>query len=185
LGETLLFHREDNTMRRRNPLLILALVAWPLSSFAGDKKESRSLADDAAYLAEKSGKNEWNGWESDKVTVIGSSSRNRSSAKLFLHFTAKKDKPIGTLFMGLDLLTAPKIKVETTYEVVEKEGKRYFEIMRVDPLARDDPAPKVLATLEYTLEAGDLTIRGGVIPELLGGWGVDYTKGITFKATGK
>jgi hypothetical protein len=159
-------------MRRINTILVLALISCPIS-FAEDKKEPRSLADEAAYLAEKSGKN---GWVSGEVTVSMDGGRKGAKGKLLMRFEADEGKPTGCLLLGIDYTfgsRAPGRRVQ--FELVERDGKRSIRIIDGSETS----------ALEYALDADKLTVKGGVIRKIWLGWDVDLTKATSFKAGGK
>jgi hypothetical protein len=168
-------------MRRINAILVLALTSCPLTSFAEGKKEPPTLAAEAAALAEKSGKN---GWASDEVTVSMDDGKKKAKGKLLMKFSADKDKPTGGVALIVDHGTSAVAKGPLKFELVEKDGKRSIKFLEAKPGPKEDPDPKVLATLEYSLKSDELTIKGGVLRAVWAGWDVDLTKGITFKAAG-
>ena len=169
-------------MRPTSALLLLVLITGPVSSFAEDKKEDRTLAADAAVLADKSGKG---GWTSDVVTVTREASKARG--KLQMRFTADKDKSGGSLTLSIDHGTSAVAGVGNRFELTEKDGKRSLKILQAgEAPPKGDPkaVPKVVATLEYTLKGDELTLQGGVVSPWAG-WDVDLTKPVVFKAAAK
>src|SRR5262245_13913670 len=160
-------------MRRINTILVLALISCPLASFAEDKKEPRSLATEAGYLAEKSGKN---GWVSEEVTVTMDGGRKGARGKLLMRFEADKDKPTGRVLLGIDYTYGSRnAGRRVQFELVERDGKRSIKILD----------GKETSALEYAIDADKLTVKGGVIRKSWLGWDVDLTKATSFKAGGK
>ncbi len=165
-------------MRGINALLVLALVACPNWTVAVEKKGPRSLAEDAAYLADRSGKN---GWVSDKVTVSMDDGKRKARGKLLMHFTADKDRATGRLRLVVDLGTAKVASIGEWFALVGKDGKRYIRTTRGRPGTRS----KVLATLEYSVDGDKLVVKDGVVRQAWAGWDVDLTRATSFKPAGR
>jgi hypothetical protein len=160
-------------MRRINTMVALALILGPMASFAEDKPAPRSLAEEAAYLSEKSGKL---GWVSEEVTVSMDGGRKGAKGKLLMRFQADKGKPAGGLLLGVDYTYgSTAVGKPVKFELVEKDGKRSIRII-------DGTETK---TLEYSVDADKLTVKGGVIRKSWEGWDVDLTKPTSFKAAAK
>src|SRR5262249_2647189 len=114
-------------MRRINAILVLALLSCPVSSFAEDKKEPRSLAAEAAYLAEKGGKN---GWGSEERTVSTGGGRKAAKGTLLMRFEADEGKPTGCLRLGIDYTCGNQdAGRRVQFELAEKDGKRSIRII--------------------------------------------------------
>jgi hypothetical protein len=183
-------------MRQMNVILILGLIYLPTLSVAGDKKEQRSLATDAAYLAEKGGKITW---FSTKISVSVDDGKKKTTGKLLMVFSPSKDKPTGTLIWGVivhDKSGADESGVSVTckFDLVEKDGKRYIKIIDMSGEEVVEKDKKVLIkkekvlTLEYVIKSDELIIKGGVggvVRLAFPGWYVDLTDPITFRAGGK
>jgi hypothetical protein len=160
-------------MRRITTILGLALISFPISSFAEDKKGPRPLAAEAASLAEKSGKN---GWVSEEVTVSMDGGRKAAKGRLLMRFEADKGKPTGSVLLGIDYTYGSRdAGRRVRFELVEREGKRSIKII-------DE---RRITALEYTIDAEKLTVKGGVVRKTWLGWDVDLTKATSFKAGGK
>jgi len=156
-------------MRRINTILVLALISCPISSFAEDKKEPRSLSAEAAYLAEKGGKN---GWVSEEVTLSKDDGKQRAKARLLTRFEADEGRATGCLLLAIDYTYGsrdPGRRVQ--FELVEKDGKRSIRIID----------GRETSVLEYAIDADKLTLKGGVIRKTWLGWDVDFTKATSFK----
>jgi hypothetical protein len=156
-------------MSRIIKLVALALIAFPGSSSAQDKKEPRSLADEAAYLAEKSRSS---GWQSGEVTVTMDEGKKKSTGKLSMLFEPEKDKPSGSVRLIIThrvLFGGSRVASDAKFELVEKDGKRSLKLIQ----------GKKTTTLEYTIEAGELKIKGDTVS--WAGWDADLSKGVTFQ----
>jgi hypothetical protein len=165
-------------MRQMNVIFILGLIYLPTLSVAGDKKEQRSLVADAAYLAQKGGKNDW---VSKEISVSTDDGKKKTSGNLLMVFSPSKDKPTGTIIWGVIIPDKSAVSVTRKFDLVEKDGKRYIKII-------DMKEEKVVATLEYVIKSDELTIKGGVggvVRLAFPGWYVDLTDPITFRAGGK
>ncbi|HVS38618.1 MAG TPA: hypothetical protein VMS17_23885 [Gemmataceae bacterium] len=155
-------------MRRISPILVLALACCPMLSFADDKKETRSLTDEAAYLAANNGKD---GWASDEVEVSRNDGSQKAKVILRMVFKTDKDKPTGELRLGMALPNgADVLGVGPTFELVEKDGKRSIRISFGNSTN----------VVDYTLDGDKLTVKGGVIHRWAG-WDVDLTNATAFK----
>jgi hypothetical protein len=156
-------------MSRIIKLVALALIAVPSSASAADRKEPRSLPDEAAYLAEKSRSS---GWQSGEVTVTMDEGKKKSTGKLSLRFETEKDKPAGSVvlvFTHRVLLGGSQVASNAKFELTEKDGKRSIKLIQ----------GKNTSTLEYTIEAGELKLKGDMVP--WAGWDADLSKGVTFQ----
>ncbi len=166
-------------MMRMNVWMILVLFSSPTSSFAGEKKEPapRSLAQDAAFLVEKSGKA---GWASEEVTVTMKEGATKAKGKLVLRISAAavKDAPKEKSFVGISLgVDHGNSAVASSggmFELMEKDGKRYIKTVP-DPRA---VGPEI--TLEYSIKGDELIVKGGVVRNWAG-WDADLTKAIPFR----
>ena len=154
-------------MFRIASVLIAALIVLPADLRADDKKEtaSRSLAEEVAYLAEKSGST---GWQSDEImlTMGGKQFKGR----LTLVFTAEKGKATGTIRWGADAAGFKVASPVERFELVEMDGKR---TIRIGP-------EKFARFIQYSLAADELTIKGGAI-DSWGGFRPDANAIITLK----
>jgi hypothetical protein len=156
-------------MRRINATLVLALLFCPVASVAQDKKETRSLAADAAYLAEKGGKH---GWLSEKVAVSFMGGEESPEWRVRMDFGADKGKPSGKVVLALladDMvaMNADFIVTKVPFELVEKDGKRFIKIER-------------RGLLEYEIKSDGFTVKGER-HELWLDWKVNLTKPAAFK----
>jgi hypothetical protein len=151
--------------------LALPLALLPRPSVADDKKgpAPKSLADETAYLVEKNG---IAGWRSDAVTITQDQGKTKGQGQLHLFF-GPKDVWL-RVAQGKSTVASPPFK----FELAESDGKRYIKVLQVNP--KDDTDRKTFGELEYTLKPGELTIKGGTVPNWAG-WEVDLSKPITFK----
>jgi hypothetical protein len=171
-------------MRRFKAFVVLAVLFGPMPSGAQDKKEPRSLVDEAAYLKEKSGEN---GWVSEEVTVSMNDGKIKNKGKLKLVFGQEKDKPSGGVSLRIAFTGGAQVASGAEhFELVEKDGTRRLQIsqLKFSKENRFVPDPETTRTLEYSIAAGRLTVTGGVFRKWVG-FDVDFTKGITFKEAGK
>jgi hypothetical protein len=163
------------SVRQINAVLVLILMSSSFSSFAGDKKQPRSLAADAVILNE----NGPLGWVSGVVTVSMDDGKKKANGKLFTRFSLDEGKASGNLKLefhdGKGMFVGPALR----YELMEKDGKRFIKISEQG----GKKEPKVRAIVEYSLKSDELTIKGGLIPAAWGFWDVDLTKGVLFKAS--
>ncbi len=163
-------------MRAIHAILVLTVISTPNWCFAGDKKEPRSLAEDAAFLTDKGGKK---GWVADGLEVTTPNGKE-GLARLEMHLTAEKAKPAGKLKLVSAVSTTPNLShsEDLRFELVEKDGKRYIKIM--NPLGSKDPQLWAdLGTLEYSLKGTDLTLKG---PGIVGLKLKDGANSVLFKA---
>jgi hypothetical protein len=163
-------------MHVMSKVAVIALLILPGLSFAGEKKQApaRSLAEDAAFLTEKSGKA---GWASDDLLLTRDDGKVKFKGRLTIIFYADKDKASGGLLVGVDVGTGIT-KDDSRFELVEKEGKRSIQI-------RQNPKAKAL-TLQYSIDGDTLTLKGAGAAR----WAfflsseayADFTKGTPFRA---
>jgi hypothetical protein len=153
-------------MRRINSLVILALICCFSSSVAQDKKEPRSLAADAAFLAEKGGKNGW-GSKNVELKFLGD---KKSPGRVLMQFKADKDKLSGKVRLALhyDDMAIALIAITHPFELIEKDGKRFVKLGRHGPL-------------EIQFKADSFEVKGGQ-HDFWPGWEVNLSKPTTFKA---
>jgi hypothetical protein len=168
-------------MRQINAILVLAVMCGSFSSFAGDKKQPRSLADDAIILEQSM-------WMSGEVTVTSlpplagvlDDGKKKARGKLLIQFAPDKGKASGRLstefHVGKAIAPGPNDRLK--FELMEKDGKRFIKMLE---LVKGEKEPKLRATVEYSLKAGELTLKGGVVPEVWAFADVDLTKGVLFK----
>ena len=126
----------------------IALLSLPTLSLAGEKKPvpARSLAADAAFLTEKSGKI---GWASDDLLLTRADGKGKFKGRLTIIFYADKDKASGGLLIGVHGESG--IATEgSRFELVEEKGKRSIQIQQ---------NPKAL-TLEYSIDGDSWTLKG-------------------------
>ena len=154
---------------------VIALLSLPAGAIAGEKKQApaRSLADDAAFLTEKSGKL---GWTTDDIWLTSDQGKVKFTGQLLIAFVAEKDKAKGGL--SISLKTARGNVGETglaTFELVEEKGKRSVLLRR---------APKEQYTLEYSIDGDALQIKGASNVQWVFNtpWFVDFTKATPFRA---
>jgi hypothetical protein len=154
----------------------IALLSLPTLSFAGEKKPApaRSLAADAAFLTEKSGKI---GWASDDLLLTRADGKGKFKGRLTIIFYADKDKASGGLLIGVNGESG--IATEgSRFELVEEKGKRSIQIQQ-------NPKAKAL-TLEYSIDGDSWTLKGtGAVrwaSYFSGEAHADFTKATPFRA---
>ncbi len=177
-------------MQRILVSLLLAVIFAPVAGVAGDKGEPRSLASEAACLAEKSGGKST--WASEQIDISKDGGKTKAKAILHMKFMAK-DQPKGILSIFLVVNPgkgpgggATEMSVwgglpSGRFALEEKEGKRFVKVMEVKQGPKENEDPKVLGTLEYTLKGEELTIKGA-IDRTWGDWDLDLSKPIVLKA---
>jgi hypothetical protein len=157
----------------------------PLTSWAGDNDQPRSLAAEADYLAQNSGQT---GWVAEGVTYTKDKGKQKAKGKFRFVFTAAEGKSAGGLTVAIliDPEHGPKSMVVRggmlgdPFALVDKDGKRYIQLKEGPKGLNPGPDPKVVATLEYSIKADELLVKPG--PVLTGsGWELDPTKVIAFK----
>jgi hypothetical protein len=127
----------------------IALLSLPTRSFAGEKKQApaRSLADDAAYLTEKSGKD---GWASDHLWLTLEGGKVKFKGQLTIAFFADKGNAKGGLLIGVKNTDSGSAGQGSFFELVEEKGKRSIQIRQ---------GGKTF-TLEYSIDKDALTLQG-------------------------
>jgi hypothetical protein len=108
--------------------------------------------------------------------------KDTAKGKLRIQFTADKGKPTGRLRLFVEFGTSAAGSTRKSFELVEKNGKRYVKIMKPNHDPRHDSASEVIGTVEYSIKSGDLTLMGEVSRADWAGWNEDLTQGVTFKA---
>jgi hypothetical protein len=166
----------------------LIWIALPTISLAEDKPGAapRSLADEAAYLGGKGGI-PWvkdSGWKSAEVTVT-SATGEKQKTNLLMWFESEKDKPSGNVWLGCRLPDGGGGAGVVGFALEEKDGKRYLNITEGERgTGLFITNPKVIATLDYSIQSETLTLKGGEIPD----WArtkADFTQPIVFKPAKK
>jgi hypothetical protein len=167
----------------------LILLILPVSLSAADNKDTpaRTLAEDAAFLAEKGGSDSFKskGWESTEVAVPSDPSDPKG--KLQMWFLPDKGKSTGTVVLGVNAGSRRYMSVTRyTYEISEKDGKRFIKISEEQLTNKKGvpPKSKEFANLEYSIEGDTLKVKGPVINQLLG-FQADLTKGVSLKVAEK
>lgn len=132
------------------------LLFHATSSMADEEKDvsTRSLAEDATYLAKHSGNN---GWRSSEIIV--KQNGEASTGQLVLVFYADEGKSEGVLNFGVksDATEIRGILLDT-FELVEKDGKRFianYRITGVTGVREKEP----WVTLAYTIKHGGLIVK--------------------------
>lgn len=162
---------EDKPMRRLTYPLALSLLAVPFLPAAQEKKApTRTLAGEAAYLTEKSGKA---GWVAGDVTLARDGGKETHTGQLSIAFKVRKGAA------GLVTLRWRSGKMngavgDMGFELVEKDGKRRMNV-------KDAAGKEVVLSLEYTVEKDVLTIKGAVSKAWTGIFDDEPTKAVAFK----
>lgn len=151
----------------------VALLALPVLSLAQDKKEPtpRSLADEAGYLTEKSGKA---GWVAEDVALTRDGGKEKHTGQLSIAFKARKGEPAGLVTLRWRASKMNGAVGDMGFDLVEKDGKRFIHV-------KDAAGREVVLKLEYTIDKDVLTIKGATSKAWTGVFDDDTTKAVAFK----
>ena len=159
-------------MRRLTYLSALSLLAVPFLSAAQDKEApARTLADEAAYLTEKSGKA---GWVAADVALTRDGGKQKHTGQLSIAFKARKGTAAGLVTLRWRSGKMNGAVGDMGFELVEKDGKRLINV-------KDAAGIGVALSLEYTVERDVLTIKGAVSKAWTGIFDDEPTKALAFK----